>query len=95
MGFALGANHVDDRLGNGPDARPDPVTGRNRAAARFIYPGYTTASAALFGTWKNVSVTINISNLFDKDYIQSNDQLRPSVIVGEPRNLKATVTYRF
>ncbi|MEO7599923.1 MAG: TonB-dependent receptor [Opitutus sp.] len=94
-GFALGANSVDDRLGRGPDARPDPVTGRNRANSIFVYPGYTTASAALFATWKNINVAINISNLFDRDYILSNDQLRPSVIVGEPRNIRATAAYRF
>jgi outer membrane receptor protein involved in Fe transport len=94
-GFALGATCVDDRLGNGPDARPDPVTERNRAATRFVYPGYTLMTAALFARWQAIEMAVNIANLLDKDYLVSNDQLRPSVIVGEPRSLKATFTYRF
>jgi iron complex outermembrane receptor protein len=60
----------------------------------FLIAGRTLANLGLTYTAKIWTVRLQVSNLFDKDYILAGGS-RGGVIVGEPRNIKGSITYKF
>lgn len=63
-------------------------------ANSFRFPGYTVLDLAAFyrhGPWK---AQLNVLNALDKDYFTASFG-RNSVFVGEPRTIRATLSYEF
>jgi len=60
----------------------------------FLIAGRTLTNLGFTYEAKTWTARLQISNVFDKDYILAGGS-RGGVIVGEPRNIKGSVTYRF
>jgi len=83
FGFGLGLNAVTKRYGQ---------VGRRENT--IVYPGYGLVNAALYYRLRNLQVQLNLDNVMNKVYwVGGYDKLRS--FPGAPRNIKATVTYRF
>lgn len=82
FGFGLGANYVDSRHGQIDRANP------------IVLPHYWLMDAALYYRTNRIQVQLNINNILDKKHwVGGYDTVR--VYPGAPRNVKATLTYRF
>ena len=83
FGFGLGMNAVSKRYGQ-----------VGRRANTVVYPGYGLLNAALYYRLHKLQVQLNFDNIMNKIYwVGGYDKLRS--FPGAPRNIKATVTYRF
>ena len=83
FGFGLGWNAVTKRYGQ---------VGRRENTT--VYPGYGLINAALYYRLRNLQVQLNLDNALNKVYwVGGYDKLRS--FPGAPRNIKATVTYKF
>lgn len=83
FGFGLGFNAVTKRYGQ---------VGRRENT--IVYPGYGLLNAALYYRLRNLQVQLNLDNAMNKVYwVGGYDKLRS--FPGAPRNIKATVTYKF
>ena len=83
FGFGLGLNAVSKRYGQ-----------VGRRANTVVYPGYGLLNAALYYRLRKLQVQLNFDNIMNKIYwVGGYDKLRS--FPGAPRNIKATVTYRF
>ena len=83
LGIGLGVNYVGERLGQ-----------VGRRATATAYPEYTILNGVLYYRVKEVQLQLNVNNLLNRTYwISGYDNLRN--FPGAPRNVNATVTYRF
>lgn len=83
LGAGIGVSYASERLGQ---------VGR-RATAAF-YPDYTLLNAVLYYKVKDVQLQLNVNNVLNRTYwISGYDNLRN--FPGAPRNINASVTYRF
>jgi iron complex outermembrane receptor protein len=60
----------------------------------FYYDGRTLVNVGFSYTAKEWTARVQVANALDKDYIQAAGS-RTSVIVGDPRNLKFSLTYKY
>lgn len=82
FGFGLGVNYVGSR--NGQIDRTNPI----------VLPQYWLLDAALYYRTSRIQLQLNVGNLLDKrHWVGGYDTVR--VYPGAPRNVKATLTYRF
>lgn len=81
FGIAGGFNHTGDR----------PI---HFGANRYRVDGRTLVNAALYYGWKRYKVQVNVSNLFDENYV-AGAWLPARIYFGDGRNITATVTYSF
>lgn len=83
LGAGIGVSYASERLGQ---------VGRRATAAS--YPDYTLLNAVLYYKVKDVQLQLNINNVLNRTYwISGYDNLRN--FPGAPRNINASVTYRF
>ena len=83
LGAGIGVSYASERLG--------PVGRRATAAS---YPEYTLLNAVLYYKVKDVQLQLNVNNVLNRTYwISGYDNLRN--FPGAPRNINASVTYRF
>lgn len=83
LGAGIGVSYVSERLGQ---------VGRRATAAS--YPDYTLLNAVLYYKVKDVQLQLNVNNVLNRTYwISGYDNLRN--FPGAPRNINASVTYRF
>lgn len=82
LGFGLGATYYSSQDGD------------RLYATRFELPGYLLWKAALYYDHGPLSAQLNVTNLFDKEhYAGAYDDLY--VMPGEPRLIRASVTWKF
>jgi iron complex outermembrane receptor protein len=87
LGIGLGVAYTGQRTGLLPTAA---------SAAVMPLPAYTTADLALYYTYKEVAVTLKISNLFDTVYYESAGFTGDiNIVPGDPRTATLTVRTRF
>lgn len=80
--LGAGARYVGDREGTLPNT--------------YTVPSYTTADAMAEYRFKNVSVQLNATNLFDKSYYASASPTGSnSVLVGDPLTVRGRLAVRF
>ena len=83
LGAGIGVSYASERLGQ---------VGRRATAAS--YPDYTLLNAVLYYKVKDVQLQLNVNNVLNRTYwISGYDNLRN--FPGAPRNINASVTYRF
>jgi len=83
LGVGIGVSYASERLGQ---------VGRRATAAS--YPDYTLLNAVLYYKVKDVQLQLNVNNVLNRTYwISGYDNLRN--FPGAPRNINASVTYRF
>jgi len=83
LGAGIGVSYASERLGQ---------IGRRATAAS--YPDYTLLNAVLYYKVKDVQLQLNVNNVLNRTYwISGYDNLRN--FPGAPRNINASVTYRF
>ena len=83
LGAGIGVSYASERLGQ---------VGRRATAAS--YPDYTLLTAVLYYKVKDVQLQLNVNNVLNRTYwISGYDNLRN--FPGTPRNINASVTYRF
>nr|WP_314290001.1 TonB-dependent receptor [uncultured Capnocytophaga sp.] len=83
LGIGAGVTYVGERLGQ-----------VGRRATATTYPEYTLVNGVLYYKVKDVQLQLNINNILNRTYwISGYDNLRN--FPGAPRNINATVTYRF
>jgi len=83
LGAGIGVSYASERLGQ---------VGRRATAAS--YPDYTLLNAVLYYKIKDVQLQLNVNNVLNRTYwISGYDNLRN--FPGAPRNINASVTYRF
>ena len=83
LGAGIGVSYASERLGQ---------VGRRATAAS--YPNYTLLNAVLYYKVKDVQLQLNVNNVLNRTYwISGYDNLRN--FPGAPRNINASVTYRF
>jgi tonB-dependent siderophore receptor len=83
LGAGIGVSYASERLGQ---------VGRRATAAS--YPEYTLLNAVLYYKVKDVQLQLNVNNVLNRTYwISGYDNLRN--FPGAPRNINASVTYRF
>ena len=83
LGAGIGVSYTSERLGQ---------VGRRATAAS--YPDYTLLNAVLYYKVKDVQLQLNVNNVLNRTYwISGYDNLRN--FPGAPRNINASVTYRF
>ena len=83
LGAGIGVSYASERLGQ---------VGRRATAAS--YPNYTILNAVLYYKVKDVQLQLNVNNVLNRTYwISGYDNLRN--FPGAPRNINASVTYRF
>lgn len=83
LGAGIGVSYASERLGQ---------VGRRATAAS--YPDYTLLNAVLYYKVKDVQLQLNVNNVLNRAYwISGYDNLRN--FPGAPRNINASVTYRF
>ncbi|WP_455000281.1 TonB-dependent siderophore receptor [Capnocytophaga leadbetteri] len=83
VGAGIGVSYASERLGQ---------VGRRATAAS--YPDYTLLNAVLYYKVKDVQLQLNVNNVLNRTYwISGYDNLRN--FPGAPRNINASVTYRF
>ena len=83
LGAGIGVSYASERLGQ---------VGRRTTAAS--YPDYTLLNAVLYYKVKDVQLQLNVNNVLNRTYwISGYDNLRN--FPGAPRNINASVTYRF
>ena len=83
LGAGIGVSYASERLGQ---------VGRRATAAS--YPDYTLLNALLYYKVKDVQLQLNVNNVLNRTYwISGYDNLRN--FPGVPRNINASVTYRF
>ena len=83
LGAGIGVSYASERLGQ--------VGCRATAAS---YPDYTLLNAVLYYKVKDVQLQLNVNNVLNRTYwISGYDNLRN--FPGAPRNINASVTYRF
>ena len=89
LGLAIGSNHVGRRR------MEIQVNKVNTGELIWDYwPAYTVANTALFYNLNKFKVSLNLNNLFDKEYfVGGYDYFRASP--GAPRNFMDTVGYTF
>ena len=77
-----GINYVDDR-------QADP-------ANTVTLPAYTTVDAMVGYTWQKLDLQLNLTNLFDREYIVSGHGSSPNLnLPGAPRAVQLTARYNF
>jgi catecholate siderophore receptor len=77
-----GLNYVGDR-------QADP-------ANTVVLPAYTTVDAMLGYQWQKLDLQLNLTNLFNRDYIVSGHGSSPNLnLPGAPRAVQVTARYRF
>ena len=83
LGAGIGVSYASERLGQ---------VGRRATAAS--YPDYTLLNTVLYYKVKDVQLQLNVNNVLNRTYwISGYDNLRN--FPGAPRNINASVTYRF
>ena len=83
LGAGIGVSYASERLGQ---------VGRRATAAS--YPDYTLLNAVLYYKVKDVQLQLNVNNVLNRTYwISGYDNLRN--FPGAPRNINASVIYRF
>jgi len=83
LGAGIGVSYASERLGQ---------VGRRATAAS--YPDYTLLNAVFYYKVKDVQLQLNVNNVLNRTYwISGYDNLRN--FPGAPRNINASVTYRF
>ena len=83
LGAGIGVSYASERLGQ---------VGRRATAAS--YPDYTLLNVVLYYKVKDVQLQLNVNNVLNRTYwISGYDNLRN--FPGAPRNINASVTYRF
>ena len=83
LGAGIGVSYASEHLGQ---------IGRRATAAS--YPDYTLLNAVLYYKVKDVQLQLNVNNVLNRTYwISGYDNLRN--FPGAPRNINASVTYRF
>ena len=83
LGAGIGVIYASERLGQ---------VGRRATAAS--YPDYTLLNAVLYYKVKDVQLQLNVNNVLNRTYwISGYDNLRN--FPGAPRNINASVIYRF
>lgn len=83
LGAGIGVSYASERLGQ---------VGRRATAAS--YPDYTLLNAVLYYKVKDIQLQLNVNNVLNRTYwISGYDNLRN--FPGAPRNINASVTYRF
>ena len=83
LGAGIGVSYASERLGQ---------VGRRATAAS--YPDYTLLNAVLYYKVRDVQLQLNVNNVLNRTYwISGYDNLRN--FPGAPRNINASVTYRF
>ena len=83
LGAGIGVSYASERLGQ-----------VGRRATTASYPDYTLLNAVLYYKVKDVQLQLNVNNVLNRTYwISGYDNLRN--FPGAPRNINASVTYRF
>ncbi|MDO4879882.1 MAG: TonB-dependent receptor [Capnocytophaga sp.] len=83
LGAGFGYNFVTERYGQVA-----------RRANTTVYPGYGLLNAVLYYKVNNLQLQLNINNIANKTHwVGGYDKLRS--FPGNPRNINATVTYKF
>jgi iron complex outermembrane recepter protein len=80
LGFGFGLSYIGERAGDLGDS--------------FNIPGYVRADAALYYRRGNLSLALNLQNLFDTNYIEASDDIL-RVYPGDPLTVKLSVKYQF
>ena len=83
LGLGVGCNFVTERYGQ-----------VGRRTNTVVYPQYELLNAVLYYKVKDIQLQINVNNLLNKTHwVGGYDKLRS--FPGAPRNVNATVSYRF
>lgn len=83
LGLGVGYNFVTERYGQ-----------VGRRTNTVVYPQYELLNAVLYYKVKDIQLQINVNNLLNKTHwVGGYDKLRS--FPGAPRNVNATVSYRF
>ncbi len=85
IGWMFGAIYRSERVGNLPTTA---------IPYDFIMPGYATVDTGLYYTADSYSVSLKVSNLFDKQYFQSAFSA-VRITPGSPRNVSLTFSKSF
>ncbi len=78
---ALGVVHVGDREGDNDNS--------------FELPSYTRVDAGAYYAWKDLRVELRVENVFDTTYFLGSQNRSRNIIPGAPRNVLASLFYRF
>lgn len=81
MGFGAGLTYNDDLPGD--------------LGNTFVVPGYTVSDAMAFFNHKQLTLQINVYNLFDNEYIHRAAFGNQGIIPGEPLRAVASLGVRF
>lgn len=83
LGAGVGYNFVTERYGQ-----------VGRRTNTTVYPAYGLVNAVLYYKVNNIQLQLNVNNIFDKiHWVGGYDKLRS--FPGAPRNVNASVTYKF
>jgi outer membrane receptor for monomeric catechols len=81
FGFGAGFTYTDDLPGD--------------LGNTFVVPGYTVLDAMAFFKYKQVTMQVNVYNLFDNEYFHRAAFGSQGIIPGEPLRAVASLGYRF
>jgi len=82
FGVGAGVNYVADRFANPGNT--------------VTLPGYTTVDAMAYYRMGSLDLTLNVMNLFDREYIVSGHGTSPNLnLPGAPRSVQLTARYKF
>jgi iron complex outermembrane receptor protein len=98
FGFNVGADYKSNVVGENTSAFTTslPVSGKGLVPqqATFLVDGRTVVNVGFTYRQPKWTIRLQIANALDKDYIQAAGS-RSSAIVGEPRNIKTSISYNF
>lgn len=92
IGIGFGVSYIGKRVGFLPPANP----GTEPENGTMPLPAYTTVDLGLYYKLKNIDLTVKVTNLFDKRYIESAGFTGDiNLVPGTPRLLTATARVHF
>jgi iron complex outermembrane recepter protein len=98
FGVNIGADYKSDVTGETPSGftttKPLPGGVFVPNQATFLVAPRTITNLGFSYTQKDWTARLTITNLTDKDYIQAAGS-RTSLVVGDPRSFRSSITYRF
>ncbi len=98
FGFNIGVDYKTDMVGENVSglttSLPLPNGDVVLQQASFLVDGRTLVNLGVTYRRDNWTARLQVSNALDKDYILAAGS-RTSVLVGDPRNLRGSITYKF
>lgn len=106
FGMNVGVDYKSDMVGEsvtaytttrplpGVPAIPGVAAGFVPQQASYKYDGRTLVNIGFTYRMKDWTARLQVNNAFDKDYILAGGS-RTAIVVGDPRNIKGSVTYKF